>query len=195
MSCGLLLLNYPDVSSMSVAGIFRELVLCCCLESTGSSATKEVGWEWSLHVWACWRRPSVCYPSLHTKESLKYIKREFNTLSWILKLLLSHSILLKKKLWSWLCIICQCLRFELRLIDRLSLAHMGVDEWVLIPWAWIKALVQARVLIYKLLITISYLDENGERQRLHNEEIYSLYRLLNIVRVIKSERLSWTGVM
>ena len=31
--------------------------------------------------------------------------------------------------------------------------------------------------------------ENGERRRLHNEELHSLYRSLNIVRVIKSRRL------
>ena len=50
-------------------------------------------------------------------------------------------------------------------------------------------------------IHISYLnvilkpkrDENGEWRRLHNEELHSLYRLLNIVRVIKSRRLRWTG--
>ena len=32
-------------------------------------------------------------------------------------------------------------------------------------------------------------DENGEWRRLHNEELHSLYRLPNIVRVIKSRRL------
>ena len=35
------------------------------------------------------------------------------------------------------------------------------------------------------------MDENGERRRLHNEELHSLYRSPNIVRVIKSRRLSW----
>ena len=34
-------------------------------------------------------------------------------------------------------------------------------------------------------------DENGERGRLHNEELHSLYRSPNIVRVIKSRRLRW----
>ena len=33
----------------------------------------------------------------------------------------------------------------------------------------------------------------GEWRRLHNEEIRSLYRSPNIVRVIKSRRLSWAG--
>ena len=34
-------------------------------------------------------------------------------------------------------------------------------------------------------------DENGEWRRLHNEELYSLYRSPNIVRVIKSGKLRW----
>ena len=36
-------------------------------------------------------------------------------------------------------------------------------------------------------------DENGEWRRLHNEELHSFYRSPNIVRVIKSRRLRWTG--
>ena len=36
-------------------------------------------------------------------------------------------------------------------------------------------------------------DENGEWKRLHNEVLHSLYRSLNIVRVIKSRRLRWAG--
>ena len=36
-------------------------------------------------------------------------------------------------------------------------------------------------------------DANGEWRRLHNEELHSLYRSLNIVRVIKSRRLRWAG--
>ena len=36
-------------------------------------------------------------------------------------------------------------------------------------------------------------NENGELRRLHNEELHSLYRSPNIVRVIKSRRLRWAG--
>ena len=36
-------------------------------------------------------------------------------------------------------------------------------------------------------------DENGEWRRLHNEELHSLYRSPNIVRVTKSRRLRWVG--
>ena len=36
-------------------------------------------------------------------------------------------------------------------------------------------------------------DENGECRRLHNEELHSLYRSPNVVRVIKSRRLKWVG--
>ena len=36
-------------------------------------------------------------------------------------------------------------------------------------------------------------DVNGELRRLHNEDLNSLYRFPNIVRVIKSRILSWRG--
>ena len=36
-------------------------------------------------------------------------------------------------------------------------------------------------------------DENGEWRRLHNVEFHSLYLSPNIVRVIKSRRLRWSG--
>ena len=37
------------------------------------------------------------------------------------------------------------------------------------------------------------MDTNGEWRRLHNEELHSLYRSPNIVRVIKSITLGWAG--
>ena len=36
-------------------------------------------------------------------------------------------------------------------------------------------------------------DENGEWRRLHNDDLQSLYRSPNVVRVIKSRRLRWAG--
>ena len=36
-------------------------------------------------------------------------------------------------------------------------------------------------------------DKNGEWRRLHNEELRSLYRSPNIVRVIKSRAFRWIG--
>ena len=36
-------------------------------------------------------------------------------------------------------------------------------------------------------------DENGEWRRLYNDELYNLYRSLNIIMVIKSRRLRWAG--
>ena len=36
-------------------------------------------------------------------------------------------------------------------------------------------------------------DANGKWRSLHNEELHSLYRSPNIVRVNKSRRLRWTG--
>ena len=36
-------------------------------------------------------------------------------------------------------------------------------------------------------------DENGEWRRLHNEELHSLYRSPNIVKMIKCKILKWTG--
>ena len=37
------------------------------------------------------------------------------------------------------------------------------------------------------------LHESGDWKQLHNEELLSLYRSPNIVRVIKSRRLRWAG--
>ena len=48
-------------------------------------------------------------------------------------------------------------------------------------------------IIYSKLIAVIKRDENGEWRRLHNEELHSLYRSPNIVRVIKYKRLRWAG--
>ena len=36
-------------------------------------------------------------------------------------------------------------------------------------------------------------DVNGEWRKFHNEELHSLHRSLNIIRVIRSRRFRWTG--
>jgi hypothetical protein len=36
-------------------------------------------------------------------------------------------------------------------------------------------------------------EEDGSWRKLHNDELYILYSSLNIVRVIKSRRMRWTG--
>ena len=36
-------------------------------------------------------------------------------------------------------------------------------------------------------------DDNGKWRRLHNEELHSLHRSHNRVRIIKSRRLKWAG--
>ena len=36
-------------------------------------------------------------------------------------------------------------------------------------------------------------DENGQWRMLHNEELHSLFRSRNLIRVIKSRRLRWAG--
>ena len=36
-------------------------------------------------------------------------------------------------------------------------------------------------------------DADSEWRRIHNEELHTLYRLANIVKVIKSRRLGWAG--
>ena len=110
--------------------------------------TKEVRWGRSLHAWACRWRSSVSYPSLRSRRIAGTVKGVTKILNCIcapcasvdlaqcLKLLLFDFVLLllMKKRWSWSYILCRRLRFELRSVDRLSLAHPGVDEWLLIPW-------------------------------------------------------------
>jgi hypothetical protein len=36
-------------------------------------------------------------------------------------------------------------------------------------------------------------EETGSWRKLHNEELHNLYSLPNIIRIIKSRRMRWTG--
>ena len=67
----------------------------------------------------------------------------------------------------------------------------GYETWYLT----LREECRVRVFENRILRRIfgSKRDENGEWSRLHNEELHSLYRLSNIIRVIKSRRLRWTG--
>ena len=52
---------------------------------------------------------------------------------------------------------------------------------------------ELRVLTLFKYLNVDLFIENEEWRRLHNEELHSLYRPPNIVRVIKSRRLRWAG--
>ena len=58
--------------------------------------------------------------------------------------------------------------------------------------SYIKGGMQAKG-IWKLDSEANIWAQEGERRRLHNEELHSLYRSPNIVRVIKSRKLRWAG--
>ena len=67
----------------------------------------------------------------------------------------------------------------------------GCETWCLT----LREECRLRVFENRILRRISgpQRDENGEWRRLHNEELHSLCRSPNIVRVIKSKRLRWAG--
>ena len=61
--------------------------------------------------------------------------------------------------------------------------------------SYIKIGIQIKGMPYENRIPrrIFGLKRDEERKRLHNEELHSLYRSLNIFKVIKSRRLMWAG--
>jgi hypothetical protein len=67
----------------------------------------------------------------------------------------------------------------------------GFETWSLT----LREECRLRVFENKILRPISgpKRRENEKWRRLHSEELHSLYRLPNIVRVIKSRRLRWAG--
>ena len=76
------------------------------------------------------------------------------------------------------------------------LVNLHEDIWS--PWS-LTFREECRLRVFENMILRRILgprkDANGEWRRLHNEELHSLYRSPNVVRVIKSRRLRWAGLV
>ena len=64
---------------------------------------------------------------------------------------------------------------------------------ILTPISLISVPILEYQMIFENRIFGAKRDENWEWRRLHNEELHSLYRSSDTVRVIKSRRLRWAG--
>jgi hypothetical protein len=84
--------------------------------------------------------------------------------------------------------VCKILIFNL----IMALIVYGCETWPLT----MREECRVRVSENRVLRWISRLTRDevtGEWRRLHNEKLYALYSSTNIIRVIKSRRLRWTG--
>ena len=76
---------------------------------------------------------------------------------------------------------------------NLQIVLYGCETWSLTLWEECRLRVYENRILRRIFGPKR--DENGEWRRLHNEELHSLYRSPNIVKVIKSTRLRWAGLL
>ena len=83
------------------------------------------------------------------------------------------------------------LKIKIYITIILPVVLYGCETWSLT----LREECRLRIFANRILrrIFVPKRDENGEWRRLHNDELHSLYRSPNIVRVIKSRRLRWAG--